>query len=277
MSITIYQCRHLPEELNERIEELVKKCDILVLEEPATEYYGIAKKYFNELSKKGYSSIGGESFFKEHGDKLESFIRNSKKQIEVEKSPISLEELRIYFNLLSSCAKSCVSGELKKICDITLKERKYLSEMNKKRDNALSKQLIKLQKESRGKNILTIIGVGHSAHIELKKRGIEVKQEFPYKPYVFDIATELERRIRFDLPYTEGQVARTFPEGFISSFLRDSGLPSHQIVEKARKILERLSYEDIKDLSTYISENNSRKEMPRETTVIWLRNKGFEI
>lgn len=75
-----------------------------------------------------------------------------------------------------------------------------MGEITRKRDVALAEQLIKLQRKNENKKILLEIGAGHLVHYELEKRGIAVKQEFPYLPYTFSLADELGRRIQFSNP-----------------------------------------------------------------------------
>jgi len=95
MPITIFAQGHFPEDLNQNFENLFKKCDILVAEVAVKEKYDDVKTYLNQLSQIGYSD---DTFLSpvnpEYSWKLQEFIKNSKKQIEVEKSPISLKELK---------------------------------------------------------------------------------------------------------------------------------------------------------------------------------------
>ena len=92
MSITIYRCAHHPEGLNEKFMELFRTCDILLIEELAKESYASSFKYYNRLAQKGYSELFPIGLFESFYERLVSIIRNSKKRIEVEKSPVSVKK-----------------------------------------------------------------------------------------------------------------------------------------------------------------------------------------
>jgi hypothetical protein len=202
MPITIFRCGHGSEELNEKFKELFEECDILVVECGNKEFYNEFKEHLNQLSQIGYSTHNFERRFEEVLQKLEDFIKNSKKQIEVEKSPISLEEYRKVDALFLGSQNVFMSGKLEDACTLFSACCKYMVEIVRKRDAALAEQLIKLQRKNENKKILLEIGAGHFVHYELKKRGIAVKQEFPYLPYTFSLADELRRRIQLRRSYT---------------------------------------------------------------------------
>jgi hypothetical protein len=59
--------------------------------------------------------------------------------------------------------------------------------------------------------------------------------------------------------------------------LRDLGMSSIEAMRKSNRIVRKLSYDEIKDLSKYISENSLARKMPIEAMVVWLKKRGYEI
>jgi hypothetical protein len=278
MPITVFRHSHGgPEELNEKFKELFKECDIVVVECAHKEDCNDYKKYLNQLSQIGYSFDVFQSLHDEFLEKLHEFIRNSKKQIEVEESPISSEEYMKTHLLFGNSINAFLNGKLKDACIDFLACCKSTAKFSKKRDTYLAEQLIKLQRENENKKILLTIGSMHLVYYELKRRGIEAKQEFPYYPYTFPLYDELRRRIMFGKPYTMELVAQSIVEIGIFDYLKDLCLSCNEATKKARKIAEKLSYDEINDLSKYISKDNYRKIVWKETIISWLKKKGYKI
>lgn len=280
MPITIFRTPHSPKALNKIFEKRFEECDIFLTEQGFNDGYNEIKEYLSELSNKGYSSKPLQFFgahFDEYGEKLKSFIKNSKKQIEVEKSPFTLEDYERVESLADSAEDKFCKGDLEIACAKMVEYLVEVNERDKGRMESLSEQLINLQKENKNKRILAEGGSDHLIHYKLKEKGLDVKQEFPYKPLILPIHTEVKRRIAFNKPFTMESVAKSIVEYFIIQYLMGIGSTPKQIIEKPRKILEKLSYNEIRDLSKYISENSLRRQMPSEAIILWLKNKGFEI
>lgn len=278
MTITIFRHAHFPEELNEKFEHLLEKSDILVVEMATREFREEVKEHLNQLSQKGYSSFKFQGLFSEIQRKREDLIRDSKKQIELEESSISLKEFRKLENLIQDSREAFVNGDFEEAYNKQLDSAINIVRWDRKRDASLLNQLTKLQRENENKEILVPLGAGgHLIYYELKEKGLDTKQEFPYIPYTFPLFDEPMRRLRFGRPYTPQLIAQALVDRMVCIYLTNSGLSLHQAVEKSREIVEKLSYSEIRNLSKYISENNLRREMPKETAVLWLRKKGFEI
>jgi cytochrome c553 len=71
--------------------------------------------------------------------------------------------------------------------------------------------------------------------------------------------------------------AQAIIEQIILVHLGRLGLLYKEAAKIARKIARKLSYDEISDLSRYISANDYRKKMPEEATILWLRKKGYKI
>jgi hypothetical protein len=138
-------------------------------------------------------------------------------------------------------------------------------------------QLVKLQEENEEKEILVEIGANHTIYHKLKEMGLEVKQEFPYEPYIFNLYGELMRRFIYNKPYTRELAARTIVEVLVVDYLDKIGLPFSSQLKNLRKFLEKLSCEDINSLSIFLSKNSWRRIMPLESVILWLRKRGFEF
>jgi len=280
MPITIFRCAHSPEELNEEFEKLFKECDILLVENSFNDWCYPFKKYLSDLADKGYSSM--PSFraihFDEYQKKLEAFIRNSKKQIEVEESPTSLEEFERIDKLTDDSINTFFKGDVERACTKMIRSMIKIWEDDVKREKSLEKQIPRIQKENKGKRILFPLGMDHFIYYKLKEGGLDVKQQFPYKTIMFPLYIEVKRRIGLNKPFTTESVAKSITEIIIEHYLlNNTESTPKEVIEKPREIVEKLSYEDIKNLSKYISEKFWRRKMPGEATVMCLRNKGFEI
>ncbi|MEM5872385.1 MAG: hypothetical protein QXD55_00775 [Candidatus Aenigmatarchaeota archaeon] len=280
MPINIFRCSHVPEDLNEKFVKLFKNCDILLLEHAINKDYEIQRKCVSDLAKGNLNYtifFDSNDIFYGFVEKLLSIIKNSGKQVELERSPVSFKEFEKMVEIRENSMLEFFNGNFTEAYEKRLKFHYEQAKLLRRRDLSLTEQIIELQNKNKDKNILSLIGSDHQIYYYLRKRGVEVKQEFPYKPYVFDCPSELNRRITFNKPFTQDLVAKTFVNNIIGHYLEDLGLPPDRLIEKARKISEKLSYEDIKSLSKYLGEDFLRSKMPEEATVIWLRKKGLEI
>lgn len=151
MTLTVFRCGHEPENLNDRFERLFSLSEIVVIEQASLPCkYEIVKEYYNQLSSLGYSRhqpVYGR--FKEFTEKLDSFIKNSKKQIEIERSPISRKESNIFVKKLEDIQTELwylfARGKLEKACEKRVEAASLLVKETKERDNSLTPQLIELQ------------------------------------------------------------------------------------------------------------------------------------
>lgn len=276
MTITVYRCAHHPEELNERFERLFNSSDTLLLELGIGEGYENQKQFMQRLSNSNSYVIVPDEEFSDYKEKLFSFIRNSRKQIELEKSPIRLKDVERIDKIYTDSWKLFYDGNLEEAIEKRLKFFLEQSEMLKQRDKRLVEHAVKINRENKDRRILIVIGADHDLHA-LHEKVPNVKQEFPYMPYRFNHNLELNRRIAFNKPYTRELVAKTFPEDTVGVYLYKTGLPLSAVDKKSIEISESLSFSDIGDLSNYISKSNLNRKMPTEATLVWLKNKGFEI
>jgi len=83
--------------------------------------------------------------------------------------------------------------------------------------------------------------------------------------------------LRFGRPYTQDLVAQTIIEPIIIQYLVDSNFSYNEAIRKSGRIVRKLSYTEIKDLSKYISGNSLARKMPIEAVVVWLKKRGYEI
>jgi len=279
MPIKIFRCPHHSDELNENFEKEFKECDIFLFEQGCNDEYNRVKSYISELSAKGYSSdstplIGN---FDAYMEKLLNIIKNSKKKIEVEKSPFAQEYTERNESFGDNAMKRFCSGDIERACADMIMYLTGVNERDEGRENSLEEQLIQIQEENKDKKVLAAIGTDHLIYYKLKNKGLDVKQEFSYMPVVYPIHAEVKRRIAFNKLFTMEMVAKSIAESFITKFLISSGATSREIIEIPRKLLEKLDYEKIKELSKYMSEDVLRRRFPNEAVVIWLRKQGFEI
>lgn len=282
MSIWTFRCGHFANELNERFKELFRDCDILFVEQTFGEEYELQKKYLNDLSFKGYSNLTPSTLpsllFQSFLEDLESYIRNSRKKIEVERSPITFNYFAKISNIYSKGIHAFLEGNLEEACERKLKALELHAETVEKRDRALVDQLVNLQERNEEKTILVLIGVGHFLPYYLKEEGLEVRQEFPYKPYYFSLSSELDRRIRLNLPYNKEMIAQSIVESIVMEYLSEGtdSIPQN-IIKQVRSIVERLGYRDVSSLSKFISRDFLRKKLYPYSTILWLREKGFNL
>jgi len=261
MPITIYRCAHVPEELNERFEELFEDCDIFLVEHAVKEDFHEVKKAYNRLSFEGCSPTF-RSTQPSYQEKLNSLIRNSKKRIEVERSPISFSQLFESYQVLKKAFDEFSRGNLRRACRMFLKYEHMLAQTRIERDRALSNLSIKLQENNPGKMILVGLGVEHLVHYHLKQRGVKVKQVLPYTPYVFNLPSELGRRIEFKLPYTREMVTRSLIACLLGTYFYSTLDLRFSLCEKlAREFAEKMSYEELEPLLNHITKWRIRRRM----------------
>lgn len=280
MPITIFRCAHKPEELNENFERLFKECDVLMVEQGVKDGRNNLEKFYNQVSFGEQHPIDFFRDFFTYGAfdnyvyKLVSFLSNSGKRVVIEDSPMTVNELKKWEILFTGSLGAYYTGNLQDACRMQIKALECMKELDNRREDSLKKQLVMLQRENRESKILFPIGAEHLIYYKLKDKGLEVKQEFPYKPYFLSYGSEVHRRVTVSKPYTNEMIARLFPERIVEGHLMKSGLSLSKATERARKISGRLSYEDVKDLSI-----NTRENFPNviESTILWLRKKGFEL
>jgi hypothetical protein len=271
----------VPEELNEKFEELFRESDIVVIEFHVSlgERLEKVKNSINELSL-GELKIDYFFPFREatpYASRLFSFIENSKKQIELENSPINAE----YYSKINKLEKRTIekfsNGNLREASKLFLESSRAIAKVCEERDKSFARQLIELYEENPRKEILVPIGAAHQVHEELKKEGMEnVKQFFPYLPYTFSLHEEVSLRIRFKLPITEMMALRSIPELFYFDFFSALGFPYQKCTRLARNIVESLSYKDIESLSKDIRKYR-KKGAPPAIAVAWLcKEKGVD-
>ncbi len=281
MPITVFRCPHHSRALkNGLFEKEFRESDIIFFEQGIKDDSEDLKTYYSELSERGQQKyIMGRSAFDKYHETIDSFIRNSGKQVEIEKSHLSFEELLSIGKIHENARSLFYRGDLENACRGVLESSKAFSKENRKRELNIVSQLVELQKQNESKKIIFPFGVDHSIYYKLKKKGLDVKQVFYEKPFVFPVFVEIYRRIEFNKPITMEMLARSIVENAVSAYLTEArtGELDHLFNLKGREIAERLSYEDIKDLSKYISQDSYRIEMPKEATVIWLRKKGVDI
>lgn len=281
MTVKIFRHTHFPEDLNDKFDESFKESDILVVENAVSESSNGLKEFFNSLASRGkYEHSVRSNGSIDYHQKLITFITNSKKQIEVEKPPVSLDELeKIKFLRWDSLDDFCY-GNLERACEKRLEALGLVNEINNKRSNSLVGQLENIQKINENKSILALVepSRGLSIYLGLKKDGFEVKQELSYRNIIFECEDQVGRRILFNKPYTKESLAKYFVCNSIFSYLKnDLGLTRSQSIEKSTKVAEKLSFEDIKSLSTYIGQDVLRRNMDVEATIVWLKKRGIEV
>lgn len=265
MPIKVFRFRHLgPEDLNDKYEESFRECDILFLENPNPKSYKKNKRTYQRISDgkptPDYSSVDFPILF------------GSKKRIELEKSKGN-EDAPKEFDL---ALMQFYTGKLEASCRLFVKGTKKLEKETIERDNGIPLQLKNLQRHNKGKKILARFGASHTFYYDLKREGLDITQEFPNdKPFIFSLSDELSRRIRFNKKYDRTFVARAI--GSVSAFdffTNHFGYSLSEATKATRKIFEKLSYEDINDLSKYIMSRRYTLSQ-EESTALWLQRKGF--
>jgi hypothetical protein len=278
MTITYFRSPHTPETLNDRFEALFKKTDIVFLEQAMGDAYRFAHNHYNQLSRQGYSaSDATDNFFQDFQRKEEYFIRGSGKPIEVERSPFTEADIHIPMKmvLLSFC--DFYQGNFKEACKLKLDSAQCSAEINNARDIAIGKQLESLQDANRDKDILALLGGSHEVQIYLDKKGIKVRQEFPYEPYPFGFEDQLERYIRFGKSPTKEIVARSFIGNIFHQHLNNIGIGPPDSITGELRTAEQLSYEDVEALSKNFGNTGKGPSGSEKDVVAWLENKGIEI
>ncbi len=147
MDITVFRSFHDEESLNEIFAKSFRGCDIFVREQEINDFYNKVVENYRILSFKGYMPYAAINKFPGYSEKIESFIRNSRKQIEIEKSPFSKKDFEVRNNLGNIAIKAFSIGNLEYACKRLLERFKLSSEHIKKRDHNLVSQLIELHKK----------------------------------------------------------------------------------------------------------------------------------
>lgn len=278
MPVSIFRSPHDPNELNKTFRGLFENCDIFFSEQGFNDDYDLIKRHLSELSNNGYSTVSmEEAYFDAYSKELENIIRNSKKKIEIEKSPFNYEDLEEINTLFYNARNSFSAGNANEAYTNMVKYSVEAKKRDERREEEIEKQLIDLQKIDKDKNILVGLGANHLIFYKLKKKGLDVKQEFSYKPFIFPIHIEIKRRIAFNKPFTEEMINKSIVESFIIQYLLESDASAKEVSEKPRRIVEKLNYEKIKELSKYISGDILRRQFPNESVVVWLRKQEIEI
>lgn len=279
MPIKIFRSYHQSDQLNDIFEELLSWCDILWIEMAEKEGYKLTKEHLNSLSFSGHSftsSNRGTLW-----QKLESLIMNSRKIIEPEKSPIPREEIQKNEDSFDKSLWFFRHGEFNKGNETMIKQIDHLVEINEKRGENIPLQLKKIQENNFDKKILAMIGAGHFLGYQLKQLGISAKEEFPFKPYIFNIADELIKKIQLGMEYDNILFSRIFVENDIANYLHYSEKSTKETILTSRNISEKISWFDIKSLSTYLGERiysvTDPIYDPAYLTIIWLKKRGFNI
>jgi len=279
--IKIFRHNHYPEDLNDRFKRSFNESDIIAVENASSQSSEGLKNFFNSLSSKGYfeHSVRSE-ISRDYYKKLITFITNSKKQIEVEKPPIVLDEIERIKSLRFDSLDYFCEGNLDKACYKRLEALKFSDELNKKRINSMSNQLENIQTTNENKNILALIEPirGLPIYMELKKNGFNVVQELSHNNIIFDCDEQVGRNILFNKSYTKDSLARYFVCSSIFNYLNgDLDFSRKKAMEKSLEVTENLSYEDINSLSDYISKDILRKNMYVDATVVWLKKRGVKL
>jgi len=272
MSIQIFRHAHVPEELNEKFDELFRESDIVVIEFHVSldERREEVKNSINNLSL-GKLKIDYFFPFREatpYASRLFSLIENSKKQIELENSPINAE----YYSQINKLEKRTIeefsAGNLRKASKLFLESSRAIAKVCEERDESLTQQLIELSEENPRKKILFPVGALHQVYRKLKEEEVEnVEQSFPYLPYTFSLREEVYLRMRFNLPITEMMTLRSILETFFLEYFHLSRLPYQKCRRLARNIVETLSYEDIESFSKDIREYRRRVPPPVHSVI----------
>jgi hypothetical protein len=273
--ISLYLCLHEPEELNEVFKRLLGSCDILVVECAAREGHKKFEKYLNELSFRGRSDTHFVARrFPEFLERFAHMIANSKKRVEVERSPVSKADLRRRDAVLNEAWRYFLAGKLEEACELYLKGHKLTASFTKKRDVCMANQLVDLQRRDEESRILVLWGAAHMLYHLLRER-VDVRQEFPYKPYTFSYALELVRRLLLGLSYDTSLVARVLVESMIYPYPMKLFYPGRECVKMLRRIVGKLSYGDMRELCEFASVGWRRRKDPRIRSMLWLKRRGL--
>jgi hypothetical protein len=277
MPITIYRWSHDPELVNEKVVGIFKNCDVFFIEEGASNEHRKLEKIFSEASRTGLND--DYIFLSEDSKRLMSLVENSGKIIEVEKSALSIRERNEILEMGLEAASLFLDGKYEESCKKRLEHAKrYCERTIRDRDNDMKEQLANIQAENEGKNILAPIGSLHQVYRMLKNDGLDVKQVLSRNPIVPGIFGEVTKRIYFGKPVPKELMPQSIVQNLIGTYFFNfygKGMVDSNL--ESRKIAERLSYEELRELSEYLDQKTDRKGMPVEATVVWLKKKGIEI
>ncbi len=281
MTVTVFRLPHLPQYLGESFLTHYRKNDIIFREQSISDFYEIVKDDLNKLSMEGsyskYTKSYSSPLFNDFNRRFDSIISRSKKQIEIEKSRFTLKQENLLNVIGIDAEEKFLEGNFEEAFKKTFQYGKLTTEKMITRDIDMEIQLATLQEENKDKNILAVIGTAHTLYHRLKKKGMDVKQDFAYKPFIYGIDAEMTMRLVFNKPITDDLISRSMAQTFVESYLMDQEIPEYQRTTKTRKILSKLNTDDVRDLSKYIGANYDRREMPDMATVMWLRRRGIEI
>ncbi len=273
MTITVYRYIHFKDEqIKEKFKRLFGESDIIFFEKATSIDYDNVKETYQKISDTDAPSASDLGFTYKKKPILEH-LHGSGKKVEMEKSRVSINSSPKFYNAM----KCFYNGDLENSCKLFIQGAKLFAQETTTRDKDIPEQLIEIKNDNKGKKILAAFGAAHTFYYDLKKRGLDVRQEFYNKPHIFGFDEELMRRIRFNKPYDKTDVARAVANPPLDVLFIDLlGYKSSDSTKMSRRILEKLSYEDIEELSKYLS-SPERKQFLSEHVGIWLEKRGFEL
>ena len=267
--------------VGDKLKNAVKQCDAILLESGACDEHDMVEMAYNDLSFKGYSHIdityGNDGVDQEFIEALKEVIRKSRKHIEIEKSPISFKEIRCYERMSNEAEKAFVGGRFEEAYRLRLNSTDMFLDINERRDEQLETQVLKMQDRMPDKTILMMLGGAHLMYYRLKKVGADVKQTLASSPIVLDNMSEYMRRKMLGMPWQPELIARTFSEDMVGRYLVKVDTEIGEVSRKIREVSDKLSLDDLKELSEYIGADMYRRTMPSTATHLWLRKRGIKL
>jgi len=279
MPIICFRTPHVAEALNDKFAGLFKESDIIFLEQCYGDFYGKAKNFYTQLSQTGHAQTDTTDYLHEtFDDKIKFFVANSKKQVEIEKSPFATETFRTLFSGIASSFQNFYNGKFKEACELKERNASYASIIDNARDRRMAGQLEYIQNTNPNKKILTLTGGSHGFPIILKRKGIKVRQEFPYLPYMFGFEDQLQRYAKFNKSIPKDVTAKAFVGNIFHGHLSNNGVKPPELFEREIKAVKDLSYEDVENLSKSLGRMTLSDEILKDMEVLsWLEEKGVRI
>lgn len=275
MTITVFRYIHVPGELNEKFDKLLKKSDALFFECASSDYADVYKQSFEELSFKGYATfVWQDAMFPEADDEIANHIRSSHKKILIERSPYTreqmLESIRLNDDAFLDFANGNLEGAVEKYTDA----RRYSVCTNSSRDY---KMALDLAVADRRFNVtLALVGTNHHVDHFLHQLNpsLDVVVQFPSNPYFLGISGQLNQRAFFHKPISKEFVAGALAGEYVYQILASmQDISEQQKVLKANDIAGKLSWDEIDDLSRHVAHAGLRFRY--EAAYIWFNKKGL--
>jgi hypothetical protein len=238
-----------------KFKKLINDADIVLIEngyfwfnrnEPE-----LLELHYNLLSQTGESEYGPIQQFPYA--ELANILKNSKKDILIERSPISLKEYNAAKNQLFTVHEHYLNGRPELSFESMLSFVWSMTDTFYKRDLKLADQLSGLCEETDGKNIVLVFGAWHAEPLEhlLEKKDIPVKiiKAPGISNTFFD---EISKAGFFNRKIDKQTLAKSVPESVSIEYLSKLELPPYNFRTVSHAVADKLDYKKVCEISFFV-------------------------